>query len=57
VGAFFCWQKDPMKRIFIKKCFPVYGGKCLSCKAAHNWVEKFSQGCSKVVDDARPVQK
>jgi hypothetical protein len=34
--------------------FPVYGGKCLSRKAVHNWVEKFSQGRSKVADDARP---
>jgi hypothetical protein len=23
--------------------FPVYGGRCLSRKAAHNWDEKFSQ--------------
>jgi hypothetical protein len=35
--------------------FPVYGGKCLSHKTVHNWVEKFSQGRSKVADDARPV--
>jgi hypothetical protein len=28
--------------------FPVYGGKCLSCKAVHNLVEKFSRGYSKV---------
>jgi hypothetical protein len=34
--------------------FPVYGGKRLSHKAVHNWVEKFSQGCLKVTDDARP---
>jgi hypothetical protein len=34
--------------------FPVYGGKCLSRKAVHNWVEEFSQGRSKVADDARP---
>jgi hypothetical protein len=34
--------------------FPVYGGKCLSRKAVHNCVEKFSQGRSKVADDARP---
>jgi hypothetical protein len=20
--------------------FPIYGGKCLSCKAVHNWTEK-----------------
>jgi transposase len=26
----------------------------LSHKAVHNWVEKFSQGRSKVADDARP---
>jgi transposase len=31
--------------------FPVYGGKCLSRKAVHNWVKKFSQGHSKVADD------
>jgi hypothetical protein len=34
--------------------FPVYGGKCLSRKAVHSWVEKFSQGRSEVADDARP---
>jgi hypothetical protein len=34
--------------------FPIYGSKCLTCKAVHNWVEKFSQGRSKVADDARP---
>jgi hypothetical protein len=37
-----------------KEMFPVYGGKCLSCKAVHNWAEKFSQGCPKVADDAQP---
>jgi hypothetical protein len=37
-----------------KEMFPVYGGKCLSCKAVHSWVEKFSDGCSKVADDAQP---
>jgi hypothetical protein len=34
--------------------FPVYGGKCLSCTAGHNWVDKFSEGRSKVAGDARP---
>jgi hypothetical protein len=33
--------------------FPVYSGKYLQRKAFHNWVEKFSQGLSKVADDAR----
>jgi hypothetical protein len=34
--------------------FPVYGEMRLSCKAVHNWVKEFSQGRSKVADDARP---
>jgi hypothetical protein len=37
-----------------KEMFRVYGGKCLSRKAVHNWVDKFSQGRSKIADDARP---
>jgi hypothetical protein len=40
-----------MQRIFIKK-FTVYGGKCLFYKSVHNWVKKFSQGHSKVTDEA-----
>jgi hypothetical protein len=40
-----------------KDIFPVYGGKCLSHKAVHNWVEKFSQGRSKVADDTREMWK
>jgi transposase len=35
-----------VKNTFIKKC--------LSRKAVRNWVEKFSQGRSKVADVARP---
>jgi hypothetical protein len=34
--------------------FAVYDGKCLMCKAFHNWAKKFSQECLKVADDARP---
>jgi hypothetical protein len=34
--------------------FHVYCGKCLSRKAVHNLVEKFSQGRSKFADDTRP---
>jgi hypothetical protein len=37
-----------------KEMFPVYGGKCSSRKAVHNWVDKFSEGRWKVADDARP---
>jgi hypothetical protein len=43
-----------MCRIFIKKYFLFTGGKCLLRKAVHNWVEKFSQGRSKVADYVRP---
>ncbi|GFY50411.1 hypothetical protein TNIN_16461 [Trichonephila inaurata madagascariensis] len=32
---------------------PVGGDKCLSCKAVYNWVKKFSQGRSKIVDKDR----
>jgi hypothetical protein len=35
-----------------KEMFPVYDGKFLLHKAVHIWVEKVSQGCSKVTDDA-----
>jgi hypothetical protein len=34
--------------------FSVYGGKCLSLKAVHSWVENFSQGHSNIAYDARP---
>jgi hypothetical protein len=31
--------------------FPLYGGKCLSHKAVHNWVDKLFHGRPKVSDD------
>jgi hypothetical protein len=37
-----------------KEMVPLYGGMCLSRKAVHNWVEKFSLGRSTVADDAPP---
>jgi hypothetical protein len=37
-----------------KEMFAVYVGKCLSRKAVHKWIEKFSQGLWKVADDDRP---
>jgi hypothetical protein len=36
-----------------KEMLTVYGGKRLSRKEVHNWVKRFSQGRSKVADDAR----
>jgi hypothetical protein len=48
------WAKRLTAKDIHKEMFPLDGGKCLSRKAIHNWAEKFSQGCSRVADDARP---
>jgi hypothetical protein len=52
--AFFFWAKRFNEKDIPKEMFPVYGGKCLSGKAVHNSVEKFSKECSKISDDAQP---
>jgi hypothetical protein len=36
----YLWAKGLNAKDVHKEIFPVYGGKCLSCKAVHNWVEK-----------------
>jgi hypothetical protein len=43
-----------MKRILIIKYFLFSVDKCLSRKAVHNLIEKFSQGRLKVADNIRP---
>jgi hypothetical protein len=48
------WAKGLNTEDNNKEMFPCYGGKCLSRKAVRNCVEKFSQGHSKVADNARP---
>jgi transposase len=50
----FLWAKGLSAKDIRKEMFPVYGGKCLSLKEVHSWVEKFSQGRWKVADDAPP---
>jgi hypothetical protein len=50
----FLWAKGVDAKNVYKYIFPVYGDKCLSLKAVHNWFEKFSQARSKVADDGRP---
>jgi hypothetical protein len=50
----FSWTNGLNVKDIYKEMFSVYGGKCLSRKAVHNWVEKFCQGRSKVADGARP---
>jgi hypothetical protein len=55
----FLWAKGLNAKDIHTEMFPVYSGKCLSCKVVHNWAEKFSQGCLKVADDGqtgRPVE-
>jgi hypothetical protein len=54
VVRFFLWDKGLNVMDIHKEIFPVYSGKCLSCKAVHSWVETFSQGRSKAADNARP---
>jgi transposase len=50
----FLWAKGLHAKDIHKEMFPVYGRKCLSRKAVHNWAEKFSQGRSEVSDNPRP---
>jgi hypothetical protein len=55
----FLWAKGLPAKDIRKEMLCVYGEKCLSRKAVHNWVEKFSQGRSKVADEdlpGRPVE-
>jgi hypothetical protein len=51
----FLWTKGLNSNYIHKEMFPVDGGKCLTRKAVHNWVEKFSQRRSKVADDETEV--
>jgi hypothetical protein len=51
------WAKGLDAEDIHKEIFPFYGGKCLSRKAIHNQVDKFSQGRSKVADDETEVRK
>jgi hypothetical protein len=44
----FLWAQGLSAKDIHKEMLPVYGGKCLSRKAVHNWVEKFSQERSRV---------
>jgi transposase len=50
----FLWAKGPKAKDIRKEMSPVYCEKCLSHKAFHDWVDKFSQERSKVADDTRP---
>jgi hypothetical protein len=47
----FCGQKNSMQWVIIKNFFLFTGGKCVSHKAVHNWVEKFSHERSAITID------
>jgi hypothetical protein len=51
------WTKGFNTKDIHKEMFPVYGGKYLSHKSVHNWVQKFSQGRSVVANDGTEVRK
>jgi hypothetical protein len=51
----FLWAKGLNVKDINKEMFSVYGEKCVSCKAVHICVERFSQGRSKIADDTRSV--
>jgi hypothetical protein len=55
-GAFL-WAKELNARDIHEEMVPVYVVKCLARKAVHSWVEKSSQGRSKVSDDETEVRK
>jgi hypothetical protein len=38
--VYFVWAKGLNTKDIHKEMFPVYGGKCLSCKAVHKLIEK-----------------
>jgi hypothetical protein len=38
----FLWAEGLNAKDFHKEMFPVYGGKCLLCKAVHNWLADIS---------------
>jgi hypothetical protein len=52
----FLWTKGLNAEDIHKEMSPVYFGQCLSRKAFHDWVEKFSEGCSKVADNAEMAE-
>jgi hypothetical protein len=52
ITAFLCTKGLNAKDIH-REIFPGYCEKCLSRKALHNWVEKLSQGRSKIAHNGR----
>jgi hypothetical protein len=49
-------QNDSMQGIFINKYFLFTARSVFSRKTVHNWADKFSQGRSKIADEARQAR-
>jgi hypothetical protein len=47
------WAKTLNAKDIHKEMFPVYGGKCLSSKAVHNWLANVSLMTMMLVIEAR----
>jgi hypothetical protein len=53
----FLWAKGPSAKDIHKEMFPVYGGKCLSRKAVHNWVANASLMTKRFETEVRKCQR
>jgi hypothetical protein len=51
------WAKGFNAMDICKKIFSVYGGKCLSHKAVHKWVEKHGKRLADDEEDEMEVRK
>jgi hypothetical protein len=51
------WTKGLSAKDIHKEVFPAYGGKCLSYKALHSWVEKRGKIFTDDADDEKEVRK
>jgi hypothetical protein len=49
----FLWTEGLNAKDINKEIFPVYGGKCLLCKAVHSWVKK----CGKCFADDQEFER
>lgn len=53
----FLWAEGLSGKDVHKEMLPVYSGKCLSCKAVHNWVEKHGKCLTDDKEIEMEVQK
>jgi hypothetical protein len=49
----FLWAKGVESKNIHKEMLPIYGEKCPSRQAVSNWVQKFSEGRTRIEDEHR----